>query len=274
MFDCTYSFSNLFVTGFVYQCRAVVANSGSATAVERVTGAHLFDNENKDVAHLYLQDQNVNRIPTNLGEIFPNLEAISWYNSKLTYLSADDLKPFPSLTFFGAWMNQLTTLEDGLFRFTRNLGYIDFDNNLLENVSYDLLDGLENLEAADFSSNTCIDFYADTPESIEELKTKIMQGCSPPTTTPSNATPSDTTPSPTTPGSSTPQHSPCENIHSLCLAIGSGRIGITKNCKEYYVCHNGSNRLLTCDGDLLFDVFTEECESPDTARCADTIDCD
>jgi hypothetical protein len=49
----------------------------------------------------------------------------------------------------------------------------------LEHVGELLLSDLNDLEAADFKDNICIDFFADTPQEIARLKQKLVDQCPP-----------------------------------------------------------------------------------------------
>ena len=212
-FDCNFGYINIKVVNEVYQCRVSVVYSGSSLRLENVIGGHIDGNSHASVEHLFLQNENLSQIPGDINRFFPNITAISWYNSNLNYLTENDLKNFPKLRFIGLWMNNLVTLDRNLFQSTPFIQYIDFDSNALQVVSSGLLDDLRYLELVDFSENLCIDFYADTPQKIEDLKWMLptvcpSEGTRPTSTTRKTTTPSTTTKKVTPPTTTTPKLTP------------------------------------------------------------------
>lgn len=246
---------NLYKAGDVYQCRAVVRHSGSGRILDDVIGDHLSDGKsNVDVEHLNLWNQDMNFIPFSIDKFFPAIKAISWYNSKLLTITADDLKQFPNLIFLGLWMNNLVTLDGDLFKFTPKLQLIDVDGNQIENVGENLLSNLKDLTVADFSLNVCIDAFALTAEDIPDFIVKLEANCT---------TPTDTTTAETS--------TPIFDCASNCILERSAILPHMTNCTNFWECQNGKSILRSCPAGQIFDINTWACGDTATSVC---VDCD
>lgn len=270
------------LVGQVYQCSASVVHLGTGTLLDGVRGSHLDGKNSADVDHLSLISQNLNFIPKDIEEHFPNLKAISWYNSNLQTLSADDLKPFPELQFFAVWMNRLTAIDGDLFQFTPKVQYIDFDSNLIERIGQDFFTYLEDLKIADFSLNPCVDSYANTPETLEALKWDLLENCTDftvsTTTEPTDfTTEEEITSTPITSTTFSPPTPPEINQCSIKCPLegsGNGRFPNRNDCTKYNECRLGVQHRMQCEMPQIYDVFTAACGDPKTSTCIKDIDCD
>lgn len=255
IFDCTYSMINLFIAGDDYQCRATVRHSGSGRILDDVTGAHVSSEKtNANVEHLNLWNQDMKFIPLNVDKFFPGIKAISWYNSKLLTISADDLKQFPNLVFLGLWLNNLKTLDGDLFKFNPKLQLIDFDDNQIDNVGENLLSNLKNLTVVDFSHNVCIDAFAFTAEDIPDLVVKLEANCTIPTDT-----------------STVETSIPIVDCTATCTLESFAILPHLTNCTRFWECQNGSSNLRNCPEGQIFDINTWRCGDMATSVC---VDCD
>lgn len=177
--------------GNLYTCTTATDEaSGNYTALVDVRGAHSQGRTNKDVQGLSVWNQvSYFQIPRNIESFFPNLVGLAFWSGIFTSITADDLKPFPSLKLLDLSHNKLVTLDGDLFKHTPKIQAIYFFDNLITDVGNDLLTGLTDLKAVDFEDNTCISFQAYSPAAIESLKTELRLRCS---------TSAATTPKPTT----------------------------------------------------------------------------
>lgn len=254
---------NLYIAGDVYQCRATVRHTGSGRILDEVFGDHLSGGKsNADVEHLSLWNQNMNFIPLGIGSIFPAIKAISWYNSKLLTISADDLQQFPNLIFLGLWMNNLVTLDGDLFKFTPTLQLIDFDGNQIENVGRNLLSDLKNLTVADFSSNFCIDAFAYKAEDIPGLIVKLEDQCS---TYDVDSTTAETSTGETSTVETSTRVVDCS---ATCVFETSSIIPHISDCTRYIVCQDGWTFIRFCPEGQIFDINTWQCGDIATSVCA------
>ena len=106
--------------------------------------ANFYHSEN--VKMLDIDDQTVRYFPKGLEKIFPNLEGISIYNSKLKKISKSDLKPFPALRELCLHNNELETLDSDLFEFNPELRLIYLNSNKLKQIGANIFDSLTKLE--------------------------------------------------------------------------------------------------------------------------------
>lgn len=112
-----------------------------------------------------------------------------WFNGLLSSISADDLKPFQNLLSLSLARNNLDTIDGNLFEYSKNLQVIDFNDNPLEHIGFDLFANLEWLERANFTLCNCINFDALNPEQILKLNDMMPEECPPlDTTTPPETT--------------------------------------------------------------------------------------
>lgn len=165
--------------GNAYTCRAAVFALEDEFYLHEVGFDHLEGKSKYDVEVFDVQNQTFRYIPKNLDEFFPNLKCINWYNSDLTSISSDDLKPFPDLVRLGVWLNNLESLDGDLFKYTPKLKIIDFEENHIRHVGHGLLSGLHELEEIYFWNNICIDDDAFDSESVRQLEQELMEKCPP-----------------------------------------------------------------------------------------------
>ena len=174
---CNYSEANWQGIGTYYTCfaSAVVSNE---TTIVNVEGEHVDGRTDADVVGLSFYNQNdINRLPLNLAEFFPNLVAFDWVFGNLTRVSADDLSVFPNLEILSLYGNQLVSLADNLLSNLLRLQFVDFGNNSLGRVGQGLLSNLTELKWALFQRNPCINIVAATPDAIEELNNVFEIQC-------------------------------------------------------------------------------------------------
>lgn len=166
----------------VYFCSSsALTIDGNSTHIQSATGNYLSGYTNADVEGFSVQhDKLLNRLPKGIEKFFPILAGLDWRLGSLTSLTSEDLKPFPKLQMILLGSNKLTSLDGDLFVYSPEMHYISFDNNLLESIGYGLLDDLNKLTNAYFNGNPCIN-VATPPQTIQELKVKLLDQCPPST---------------------------------------------------------------------------------------------
>jgi hypothetical protein len=165
--------------GTVYTCSLhSVENTGNLQIIEEVYGTHLSEKSNADVLGVYEYSQKLSYIPTNLASFFPNLKGLL-FSSPLLRIIASDIKPFPNLLRFVSSNGEFTSIDGDLFQETRRIQVIEFHNGKLKNVGENLLDGLNSLIFVKFANTPCINFNANTPQTILELEPKLLLQCPP-----------------------------------------------------------------------------------------------
>lgn len=176
IFECIFSMTSWEFAPNMYQCGTTVSSLEIPEILESVRGNHLEGKGNYNVAALNVNHQTIFKFPKNIENFFPHLKAINIQNSKLSGISADDLKPFPNLIVASFSQNNLISLPGDLFKFTLNIKNIVFDRNSIEHVGHDLLKDLTDLQLAHFQNNPCINVLAKTPQALSELR-KQLTGC-------------------------------------------------------------------------------------------------
>ena len=168
-----------------YRCWVLSVSRADETVITRINGNHLVGRTNFDVNDFDWRYNPVGYVPSNIDAFFPNIKSVQFFKTQLTSISANDLNQFPNLKSLYVHHNNLTILEGDLFDGTPNLRFINFDYNPFQNISQNLIDGLDQLKEAWFFIAGCLNFYAQTPAQLEELRIMFVTNCpfNPPTTT-------------------------------------------------------------------------------------------
>lgn len=166
--------------GAEYSCWDVkITDSGNPSLLTDVAGSHKAGKTNADVRGFFMNtDNNLERLPKDIGKFFPNLVFFGWQRGSLKNISANDLKPFPNLSLLSFSHNQLESLESDLFEHTKALKWIWFTSNFIEHVGQGSLHGLNGLVFAEFSNNKCISFGATSKADVELLRESLQTKCS------------------------------------------------------------------------------------------------
>lgn len=168
------------VIGTRYSCSANVLDSEDTTIINEIDGPHLEGRSDADVEVIRVSnDRLINRIPSGFGNFFPNLLLVDWFRGNLTTIAADHLEQFPNLIMLNLEHNSLVSLDGDLFKPLKKLQWIAISNNLLQHAGHGLLDDLDDLVTAHFEVNPCINFFAGTPERMQELRTQLTIQCPP-----------------------------------------------------------------------------------------------
>jgi hypothetical protein len=142
--------------GTFYQC--LVQNQDDFTAglvsIDAAVGTHTGDNGNDDVNEFNLGTApNLDHFPQNLDKVFPNLEVIVIYYTKLQAITQDDLKVFPQLKLAYFASNHLSVITADTFRFNPKLEQIYLFRNLIFHIEPHTFDGLTKLTALYLNHN-------------------------------------------------------------------------------------------------------------------------
>lgn len=140
-FDCDFNVTRFPSGEELYTCTATVALTNSST-LQSVEGEHLEGRLNEDVEFLFIRYQNLPFVPESIDQFFGNLTAVLFWSTQLFTISAGDLRQFPGLTHFFSYENPITSLDGDLFSFNPNLSDVEFEDNQIENIGFDLLTNL------------------------------------------------------------------------------------------------------------------------------------
>jgi Leucine-rich repeat (LRR) protein len=109
-------------------------------------------------------------------------------HGKINEIHQSDLKPFPELEYLNLHNNTIEVLEEGLFDFNPNLGFISFANNKIYKIHPEIFDKLTKLTFLFLDANKCVDKLAKDDfkafnKAIKEVKTKCLNDTITTTTT-------------------------------------------------------------------------------------------
>lgn len=136
---------------------------------------------NSDVTVMVIHSLYMERIPSEIGEIFPNLKTIRIYNCHLNQVTSDDLKFMPNIeTFMIQWCKNLTELSTLLFQYNKKLKEVFFfKNDNLYSIHHRTFDGLTNLEYLGLKRNRCINKGFKLNEtSLRQIHDELAKSCS------------------------------------------------------------------------------------------------
>lgn len=138
---------------------------------------HVGFKTDADVGSLGISDTEVHYFPTNIESVFPNLIAIIITDCNLLEVHQSDLKPFSKLEKLLLNRNQITFLEQDLFKFNPNIIRLGFADNKIVHVESSVFVGLKSLKFLDFRNNPCHSDTADTRFNVLNLELSIQLNC-------------------------------------------------------------------------------------------------
>lgn len=175
---CQFRMGDWWVVGNVYTCE--IENNRIASPTEAnitsVSGTHKAGRSNAEVIAFYANSKDILYLPRNANLFFVNLKIISFHHCKIKEILQSDLKPFPRITQFILFDNQIKILEAGLFAFNPLLEIIDFKDNQIFQIDAAVFDHLDKLTHLELRNNKCIDSNSFdstvTRRVIQETKSK------------------------------------------------------------------------------------------------------
>jgi len=173
--DCEYQILKRWkVLDNSYGCLITTLDIKSKLTVTNATGTHLQDKTNSDVKALKITNR-CEIIPSGIGSIFPNLEALSVWKANLKSVSSTDLQQFPNLREIWLFVNQLGYLESKLFQYNPKVEVINFSANNIKFIGGNFFDYLPNLQKAFFVYNECISDEAKDTAKLNVIKDEIKK---------------------------------------------------------------------------------------------------
>lgn len=160
-----------------YGCNLLKLALVNKLSAINATGKHIYRHRNDDVKAIKIYNGICHIIPSQLGIIFPNIEALSIRNASLKHVSSPDLQQFPNLKEIWLYGNDIDYLESNLFEYNPKVEVVVIKGNKIKYVGGKFFDFLPNLRQVDFSDNECIDEKAADATKLSEIKKKIKQKC-------------------------------------------------------------------------------------------------
>jgi hypothetical protein len=166
------------VTGNECKAQGVVITDRNQT-ITSINGQTRSFYHSKNVKSLWFEEQTMKFMPKGLEKLFPQIEQIYIWSSKLKELTKEDLAPFPILKNLLIHYNDLETLPSNLFEANPELIHVRFESEKLKFVGENILSPLKKLTLADFSDNPCINMKAWTKAEIPALIAELHNKCNP-----------------------------------------------------------------------------------------------
>lgn len=97
-----------------------------------------------DVKIFFATVRVVRYIPKRLEVLFPTLIGLRFENTQLSYVSKNDLKPYPNLRLFTSILNRIEFLEEDLFINNPFLEFVSFRSNQIKYIHPNVFDGVKD----------------------------------------------------------------------------------------------------------------------------------
>lgn len=166
--------------GNIYNCEVTSSSLIAGPNITSVHGTHMFGRSNFDVGGIFFNTNcgQINTVPRNIRDFFPNLIAISMNSCGISTLNGDELRPYDTLIWIKISNSRtLSRIPGNLFSSTPNMIHVSFRSNQITQVGRDLLEPLQHIRSADFASNVCINFFAWSPPEIVTLIQTLRRQC-------------------------------------------------------------------------------------------------
>lgn len=156
----TCQFENFTIYDFAnYACivRNLTFNFSNPFYYITVEGEHEEGRTNNDVHNLVFEDSDINQLPSNIFQVFPNIQAIGASDSGITQITPNDFNFARRLAAIFVSNNQITRLTGTpfLFVFTRiSITHLNFYSNRIEMIANNFFNGLENLRYLSLGGNS------------------------------------------------------------------------------------------------------------------------
>lgn len=178
-FDCRFVNVVWMGIGMNYQCQTKPFNVDSTQYLTNVTGVHMENKNNVDVAAIHISNcTDLNYIPKGLLSIFPNLIGMYLHGCGIASLNGTELNEYPTLKLFALELSPLDHVPGNLFAQNPDVFFVSFNDNKINSTGRDLLSNLNKLSEIYFENNVCIDVHANTVQQVNEAKENLIQQCS------------------------------------------------------------------------------------------------
>lgn len=189
--DCIYYTSDFgYNLSSIYACQSFVSTLDNNEAITAVTDSGATADPSlttADVKWFTLGNGyslKIDRIPSNMATIFPNLVGIQWIGTKLKELSPSDLLPYPNLVFLIVSGNMLRKLDGNLFQNNHQLQYLELSQNAISEIGPGFLNGCNALTFFSIYGNICTGqsspFYLSQPDNtLSDLQRGLAFVCGP-----------------------------------------------------------------------------------------------
>jgi Leucine-rich repeat (LRR) protein len=113
-------------------------------------------------------------IPENLSEKFPNLIGINVFNCSIKTVTKTNFKGLNKLVIIGLSNNKIETIESGTFKDTTKVEKLALANNNIKQLPNDLFESLLNLKILYLHNNQITVIHPQTFKNLKSLETIAM----------------------------------------------------------------------------------------------------
>jgi Leucine-rich repeat (LRR) protein len=145
--------------------------------VTSTNGSHNLSLSHADVLGFHSWNKTINFMPRGLIDVFPNLILIDIGTAGMKEIHQSDLKDFPRLKDLYLFNNDITTIEQDLFKFNTELELIELGHNKITQIYPTVFDHLSQLSRLWLWSNECINHHAFNRSAVESLIKRVKQKC-------------------------------------------------------------------------------------------------
>lgn len=178
---CTYSItSKATPLPYVYGC-SIDSNlkiTEPDTKINEIKGHHEGGRKHTDVAFISIFSVEMNFFPIGLDRFFLNAQTLAVESTELMEIHQDDLKGFPKLEYLMIVKNLLEVLEKDLFKYNKELIYINMNENKLKRIDEKIFDDLTMLNFLHLLSNECIRMFGHGKNRVARIVKNVKEKCS------------------------------------------------------------------------------------------------
>ncbi|KAG5667929.1 hypothetical protein PVAND_015894 [Polypedilum vanderplanki] len=162
-----------------YSCDVQTDFTYSNLRVNAITENHMNGKTNDDVKVLIIDGRQMNFVPFNFENFFPNLIGIKIDGTDLMYIGKNDLSPFTKLEYLEVTNSQIQVIFKDSFAMNTKLKSINLLGNPILYIDRNVFDSLNDLSYLYLSTTVCMmgTTDAETTAAVANLKTLITQNC-------------------------------------------------------------------------------------------------
>lgn len=181
--ECDYIEKKYFRYGLLKTCMAKCEFDGKETIefTRRRSSKRRSENVD-DVLGVYFYSDDcmeLNFIPTNIHELFPNFIALNFDETSISHLRGNELNKYKNLVWFTLeyQIDKLRHVPGQLFSQNKELQYMDFSHNGIRTIGHDIFKGLDKLTMIAFLENECISAADSIEGHLDDLKFLVLISC-------------------------------------------------------------------------------------------------
>jgi hypothetical protein len=129
-----------------YTCEYTGAIVRNENDILDFSGEHLSNRDNSHVWSVVFSNSQMETIPSNIFDVFPNLDSITAIGVGMNRLSVGALRNCDNLMGLNLAENAITRLDNGVLRNCFNLHILDFSNNKISSIGENVFNSLPLVE--------------------------------------------------------------------------------------------------------------------------------